>query len=98
LVLMIVFLFIAWSDDPTVNTPVCTAHNTQVYPRIVSDGFSGAIITWQDNRAGNYDAGNPYHLAIIRLLQFIEREMITLQQIKSDDLFFVLGKSDRIKG
>ena len=32
--------------------PVCTAVNTQAYPKIVSDGAGGAIVTWQDLRGG----------------------------------------------
>lgn len=55
LLVTIVVLFIAWVDDPSVNTPVCTAQRAQQYPEIVNDGFDGAIITWQDNRAGHYD-------------------------------------------
>jgi hypothetical protein len=55
LLVTIVFFFIAWIEDPNVNTPVCTAQNAQQHPEIVSDGFDGAIVTWQDNRAGHYD-------------------------------------------
>jgi hypothetical protein len=51
----IIFFFIAWSNDPNVNTPVCTVENAQKYPGIVADGFGGVIIAWQDNRAGHYD-------------------------------------------
>lgn len=51
----IIFFFIGWSNDPYVNTPVCTAANTQTHPRMVSDGANGAIIAWEDFRAGNKD-------------------------------------------
>lgn len=69
------------------------------FPVIEIKPMGGTLLRWIfNNRAGNYDVGNPYHLAVIRLLQLIESEMITLQRIKSDDLFFVLGKSNRIKG
>jgi hypothetical protein len=43
----------AWSDDPTVNTPICTASGSQYNPQITSDGSGGAIITWEDNREGD---------------------------------------------
>ena len=37
-------------------TAICTANNTQWYPKICSDGTGGAIITWADYRSGtNYD-------------------------------------------
>ena len=39
-----------WSRNPAVNTPVSTARANQTGPVIVSDGASGAIITWQDTR------------------------------------------------
>jgi predicted lipoprotein with Yx(FWY)xxD motif len=39
----------AWITD---GVPVCTATGDQTYPTIVSDGFGGAIITWEDTRAG----------------------------------------------
>ena len=35
---------------------LCTAANDQVYPRLVTDGAGGAIVTWHDYRSGsNYD-------------------------------------------
>ena len=34
---------------------LCTAANNQQYPTIMPDGASGAIVTWQDYRSGNYD-------------------------------------------
>lgn len=44
-----------WSGDPNVNTPVCTAGNDQDHPTIIGDGLGGAIITWEDSRAGGSD-------------------------------------------
>lgn len=44
-----------WSNDATVNTPVCTATDDQTNTAIVYDGSGGAIIVWSDNRSGNYD-------------------------------------------
>jgi len=41
-----------WRSDSTTNTPVCTATNIQQFPRICSDGAEGAIIVWEDVRAG----------------------------------------------
>jgi hypothetical protein len=34
---------------------ICNQAAAQRGPKIVSDGSGGAFITWQDNRAGNYD-------------------------------------------
>ncbi len=51
----IVLFFIAWSNSPYENTPVCTAQNNQELPCLASDGFGGAVIAWQDYRGGNYD-------------------------------------------
>ena len=34
---------------------ICTETGNQEYPTLVSDGSGGAIITWYDNRSGNYD-------------------------------------------
>ena len=45
----------AWPSDPTVNVPLCTAASTQQSPESCSDGAGGAIVTWFDFRAGNYD-------------------------------------------
>lgn len=44
----------AW---PVNGRALCTAVNDQTFPQIVSDGSGGAIVTWQDVRAGapNYD-------------------------------------------
>ncbi len=35
--------------------PVCTLPSTQDYPAIASDGAGGAFVTWEDQRAGNWD-------------------------------------------
>jgi hypothetical protein len=34
---------------------ICTAPNTQQFPKLVSDGVGGAIIAWQDDRGGSQD-------------------------------------------
>jgi hypothetical protein len=39
----------------TNGVTICGAANKQEYPTIASDAAGGAIITWQDNRTGNYD-------------------------------------------
>ena len=60
-IILLLFIYISpiqsqWSTDPTVNNPVCTAPLDQLYPKIVSDGSGGAIITWDDYRNSNTDA------------------------------------------
>ncbi len=45
------------------------------------------------HRAGNFTSAE--HLSIIRLLQVFERTLIRNKVLSSDDLFFVLGHSDR---
>jgi hypothetical protein len=44
----------AWSEDPTVNTPICTASYDQEGPKLISDGSGGAIIAWYDYRGDSY--------------------------------------------
>ncbi|NVM01902.1 MAG: hypothetical protein HWN67_06180 [Candidatus Helarchaeota archaeon] len=34
---------------------ICNAISNQQNPQICSDGYKGAIITWEDNRSGNWD-------------------------------------------
>jgi hypothetical protein len=34
---------------------ICAAAGNQEYPTIVSDGFGGAVITWYDQRSGDWD-------------------------------------------
>jgi fibronectin type 3 domain-containing protein len=41
-----------WTADGVV---ICSATNDQFIPTIVNDGSGGAIITWTDNRSGNFD-------------------------------------------
>ena len=43
---------IQWKENGTV---ICNASNEQYSPEIINDGNGGAIITWYDNRSGNYD-------------------------------------------
>ncbi len=46
---------VAWSPDPAVNTPVCTATGDQWGPVSVTDGAGGSIVAWYDWRSGNAD-------------------------------------------
>jgi predicted lipoprotein with Yx(FWY)xxD motif len=39
----------------TNGVPLCTAAGDHEFPTITSDGAGGAIVTWLDNRNGNYD-------------------------------------------
>jgi SAM-dependent methyltransferase len=69
------------------------------FPVVEIKPMGGTILRWLlQYRAGNFDWQNPEHVSIVRLLQFIERELILSRRIKSDDLFFVLSKSDRLPG
>lgn len=43
---------VQWITD---GTPICTATQTQVNQKMVSDGAGGAIIAWQDFRTGGYN-------------------------------------------
>jgi hypothetical protein len=60
--LLLVFLTVpvgsawaAWPNNPLVNLAVCTAANSQIAPKVVSDGRGGALLVWQDNRAPGSD-------------------------------------------
>jgi len=44
--------FASWQVD---GNPISTATGSQSLPQIISDGAGGAILTWTDNRSGNYD-------------------------------------------
>lgn len=52
--LPVTLLFAQWSNDPTVNNPICVAPDAQVVNKIISDNNGGAIVTWQDSRNGVY--------------------------------------------
>ncbi len=43
----------AWSQDPTVNTPVCTEIGDQKYMWSIGDGAGGTILCWRDERFGS---------------------------------------------
>jgi hypothetical protein len=45
----------SWPADPTTNVPLCLATGHQGEPKATSDGKGGAIVAWDDQRAGNYD-------------------------------------------
>jgi hypothetical protein len=43
-----------YNNDPTTDgVAICTVAGTQRYPAITSDGSTGAIITWYDERSGS---------------------------------------------
>ena len=43
---------VQWTAD---GVPICMATGFQYFPQVISDGAGGAIVTWWDNRNGNYD-------------------------------------------
>ena len=43
---------VQWTSD---GVPVCTAAQFRYYPKLISDGYGGAIITWYDYRSGYWD-------------------------------------------
>jgi hypothetical protein len=45
----------AWPDVAGVGVALCAADSNQWNPVVVSDGAGGAIVAWQDFRAGNAD-------------------------------------------
>ncbi|MEM8993169.1 MAG: class I SAM-dependent methyltransferase [Acidobacteriota bacterium] len=59
--------------------------------------MGGTLLRWLlQYRAGNFDPENPSDVAILDLLQFIEKTFIERRWLRSDDLFFALGKSARV--
>lgn len=67
------------------------------FPVIEIQPMGGTLLRWLlQNRAGNLRSDIEEHRTIAGLLQFIEGSLIRTKQIQSDDLFFVLGKSDRL--
>ena len=42
------YIYPQWSNDPTLNTPVCITQGEQVNPLTISDGNNGAIVCWLD--------------------------------------------------
>jgi SAM-dependent methyltransferase len=59
--------------------------------------MGGTLLRWLlQYRAGNFDHANHSHRTIASLLAYIEQSMIESRRIQSDDLFFVLGKTDRL--
>ena len=59
--------------------------------------MGGTLLRWLlQNRAGNFRHDDGNHVAIACLLQQIERVMIEQRLIRSDDLFFVLSRSERL--
>ncbi len=41
-----------WTNDVSLNTPICVATGAQRDPKIESDNMGGAYIAWKDNRTG----------------------------------------------
>ena len=46
------FICAQWNNDPVINNPLCIKDGTQDNPKIISDGFGGAIIAWQEYQFG----------------------------------------------
>ncbi len=48
-------LIAQWTNNPKINTPICTAESEQRLPVICRDGTGGAFIAWSETRNGTYD-------------------------------------------
>lgn len=68
--------------------PICEAPGDQTFPRIVSDGTGGAVVTWQDSRDGNFDIYAQRFNAQGRLLWQIDG--VPVCNIKQNQVFPVL--------
>ena len=67
------------------------------FPILEVKPMGGTLLRWLlQYRAGNFDPENPSDTGILQLLQFIEQTLIEDRTIRSDDLFFALGRSDRV--
>lgn len=67
------------------------------FPVIDMKPMGGTLLRWLfQYRAGNFDPSNKYHRSIADLLIHIERDLIRRGAIQSDDLFFVVGKSNSL--
>jgi hypothetical protein len=44
-----------WDPSPSVNVPICLASGVKEDAFVVSDGAGGAVVVWEDKRAGNFD-------------------------------------------
>lgn len=42
-----------WSEDISLNTPVCLSNNSQIAAKSMADGHGGVFIVWQDKRLSN---------------------------------------------
>lgn len=61
------------------------------FPIVELKPMGGTLLRWLlQYRAGNFRHDHPEHIAIARLLQAYEKNLILSRQIRSDDLFFVL--------
>lgn len=43
-----------WSNNPAINTAICTNAGTQFNPVTATDGAGGMIVAWADDRNGSY--------------------------------------------
>ena len=67
------------------------------FPIVEIKPMGGTILRWLlQYRAGNFDHSKQEHVAISDLLFYIEKMLIEQRVVRSDDLFFVLKKSDSI--
>jgi SAM-dependent methyltransferase len=67
------------------------------FPIIDIKSMGGTILRWLlQYRAGNFDHHSPEHRCIANLLFYIEELLIEQKMVRSDDLFFVLGRSDSL--
>ena len=48
-------IFSQWTNNPSLNTPVCVWNGNQYTPEINSDEKGGVIIVWDDSRSGEFD-------------------------------------------
>ncbi len=70
--------FLLWPDNPGV--PVCTAFFDQNIEAVLSDGFGGVIVTWQDFRNAELDTLLPGYMSNEIYVQRIDSSGVALWQ------------------
>jgi len=85
---------VKWGKD---GIPVCAALDVQIKPMISYDGFGGAIITWEDQRNGNWDI---YAQRITDMEEVSKTEKNTDKQLNSMASAFIKVPKDgkKIRG
>jgi len=96
-----------WSNDPSINNPVCATTGSQERAEMLPDGQGGTFLVWADSRSGDYrlyaqrldaDGNQLWGATGIRVCTYESRQLYFDMATDMADGLFVIWEDEYASG